>query len=112
MLTQDHFQQIHFQDLDNEILLTWAFFHDVSFNVQNRTKDYQVKIALNCFEAAYVTIGLVNEEITDDFEIDLCEQANPNSTIALFHDVSNSKLCISVDGSEFQTEYEDERLSS
>jgi hypothetical protein len=51
-----------------------------------------VKIALNCFEAAEATIGLINEGITDDFEIDLCEHANPNSTICLFHDVKNSRL--------------------
>jgi hypothetical protein len=71
-----------------------------------------VQFKLNCLEAAYVSIYLTNDEIEDDFEIDLCEQANPNSTISLFHDVSNSKLCFSVDGSEFHTEYEDERLGT
>jgi len=69
--------------------------------VQSKAASYCVQITLNCFEAAYATIGLVNEDITDDFEIDLCEQANPNSTISLFHDVTNSKLLISVDGSDF-----------
>ena len=71
-----------------------------------------VQFKLNCLEAAYVSIYLTNDEIEDDFEIDLCVQANPNSTISLFHDVSNSKLCFSVDGSEFHTEYEDERLGT
>lgn len=71
-----------------------------------------VKISLSCFEAAYVTIGLVNEDIKDDFVIDLCEQANPTSIIALFHDRQNAKLSISVDGSDFHSEYEDERLGT
>ena len=71
-----------------------------------------VKISLNCFEAAYVTIGLTNDDVEDDFEIDLSEVANSNSTISLYHDVKNSRLQLRVDDEDFTTEFEDERLGS
>ena len=86
---------------------------NVSFDIANNTKNYLFKFTLNCFEAAYATIGLVNQDFTDDeFMIDLCDHANPNSTIAIFHDISNSKLLMSVDGSEFQEEICDDRLGT
>ena len=112
LLSKDHFQQIHFLEDEDEIRLTWSFLHEVTFNVKSKVNDYMVKIALNCFEAAYATIALINEDITDDFEVDLCEQANPNSTICLFHDVTNSRIMISVDDAEFETMIEDERLGT
>ena len=75
-----------------------------------------IKIKLNCLEGAYISIGLTNEEVSDDFEIELYEKAANNATVSLFHDVSNSKLKIFVEGfmgsKEWETMYEDERLGS
>ena len=72
---------------------------EVSFPIKTSEQNYFIKIALNCFEAAYATIALTNDDIKDDFLINLCDTANPNSIIALYHDKQNGKIYLSVDGS-------------
>lgn len=55
------------------VQLTWSYLHKVCFGIKTLEPSYVIKIGLNCFEAAYATITLTNEDIQDDFEIDLCE---------------------------------------